>query len=102
MIDINPICEAVHKAYCAERVKQGKTPSPYWTGGDYSGLNETIKDYDRAAVRAVLSYLVDNNIQALRGVSVSHFEQLQAENERLKAEMREVSKPMMVLLSWST
>jgi len=28
--------------------------------------------------------------------------ELQAENERLKAEMREVSKPMMVLLNWST
>lgn len=64
MINIEPICEAVHKAYCKQRLKQGK--SEYWTKGDYTKLNEVAKDYDRATVRAVLRYLVDNNITALK------------------------------------
>ena len=52
---IEEIAEAVHKAYCAERIRQGK--EPYWTGGDYSKLDEPTKDYDRATVRAVLAEL---------------------------------------------
>lgn len=51
-MNIEFICEAVHKAYCDERVRQGK--EPYWTGGDYNKLDEATKDYDRATVRAVL------------------------------------------------
>ena len=51
-MDIEAISEAVHKAYCNERIRQGR--EPYWTGGDYSKLDEATKDYDRATVRAVL------------------------------------------------
>lgn len=47
--------EVVHKAYCAERIRQGK--EPYWTGGDYSKLDEATKEYDRATVRAILALL---------------------------------------------
>lgn len=53
--DIEKLAEAVHKAYCAQRIKEGK--EPYWTGGDYSKLDEATKDYDRATVRAVLRAL---------------------------------------------
>lgn len=51
-MDIEKICEAVHKAYCSERIRQGK--EPYWTNGDYSLLDEPTKEYDRATVKAVL------------------------------------------------
>lgn len=51
-IDIESVCEMVHKAYCEERIRQGR--EPYWTGGDYSKLDEATKDYDRVTVRAVL------------------------------------------------
>jgi len=52
-MNIENICEAVHKAYCEERVRQGR--EPYWTGGDYSKLDEANKDYDRVTVQAVLN-----------------------------------------------
>jgi hypothetical protein len=48
--------ELVHKAYCNERLRQGK--EEYWTKGDYSKLDEATKDYDRATVRAVLDIIV--------------------------------------------
>lgn len=54
-MDIEPICETVHQAYCNERIRQGK--EPYWTNGDYSKLDEPTKDYDRATVRAVLKFI---------------------------------------------
>lgn len=39
----------VHRVYCAQYEKNfGK---PYRTGGDYSKLDESTKDYDRAFVR---------------------------------------------------
>lgn len=38
----------VHGVYCAQYEKNhGK---PYWTGGDYSKLEESVKEYDRALV----------------------------------------------------
>ena len=67
-MDIETICAEVHKAYCEERIRQGK--KPYWTGGDYGKLDEATKDYDRAAVHAVLA-------------EVGYYK-LHAENERLK------------------
>ena len=53
MIDMEKVCEAVHKAYCSERIRQGK--EPYWTKGDYSLLDEPTKEFDRVTVRAVLT-----------------------------------------------
>lgn len=44
---------AVHRAYCKQYLKrEGKQ---YWTGGDYSMLDEETKDIDRATVKAVLA-----------------------------------------------
>lgn len=53
--ELEVICAEVHKAYCDERIRQGK--EPYWTGGDYNKLDETAKDYDRVTVKAVLTCL---------------------------------------------
>lgn len=63
---IELLAEAVHKAYCAERIRQGK--KPYWTDGDYSKLDEPTKDYDRATVRAVLTLLKKPRVQAKRDI----------------------------------
>ena len=46
------IAEAVHKEYCAERLRQGKKPCEF-----YSKLDEATKEYYRATVRAVLTVL---------------------------------------------
>ena len=51
-MEMEEICEAVHKAYCNELLRQGK--EPYWTEGDYNKLDELTKDFDRATVKAVL------------------------------------------------
>jgi hypothetical protein len=44
---------AVHEAYCESyQEREGK---PYWTGGDYTRLDERAKEIDRRTVLAVLS-----------------------------------------------
>lgn len=73
MENIEPICEAVHKAYCEERIRQER--EPYWTGGDYSKLDEATKDYDRKTVIAVLSAV--------------KFEHIQSENKQMKSAIEE-------------
>ena len=63
-MDIEIICELVHKAYCDERRAQGR--EPYWTGGDYNLLREATKDYDRRTVEAVLKAIgVEQIIESL-------------------------------------
>ena len=52
---VEVLSREVHKAYCDERIRQGKPP--YYTGGDYNKLDEETKDFDRATVRAVLRAL---------------------------------------------
>lgn len=53
--DFEKISEAVHKSYCEQyKIKHGKE---YWTGGDYSKLDDETKEFDRATVRAVLKAL---------------------------------------------
>ena len=69
---IEECAEAVHKAYCENYLK--RTGKPYWTGGDYSKLDEKTKGIDRATVRAVLSVIK-------RRVA-----KLEKENRRLKEE----------------
>ena len=49
---IEKCAEAVHKTYCKKYLK--KTGKPYWTKGDYSKLDEKIKETDRVTVSAVL------------------------------------------------
>ena len=54
-VDIEIICEKVHKAYCKYRLEH--KGEEYWTKGDYSKLTEEGKEYDRRTVRAVLEAL---------------------------------------------
>ena len=56
IIDVESICEKVHKAYCKYHLENKGTE--YWTKGDYSLLTEEDKEYDRRTVRAVLDALV--------------------------------------------
>jgi hypothetical protein len=51
--DMEPLAEAVHKAYCDYYVKNNDCDE-YWTKGDYSLLNEDTKQIDRETVLAVL------------------------------------------------
>ncbi len=53
MKDIEEIAEEVHKAYC-EHFKKVHPGEEYWTKGDYSLLDDNIKEYDRVTIRAVL------------------------------------------------
>lgn len=75
IVDIETICKAVHKAYCEERIRQKK--EPYWTGGDYSKLDEATKDYDRAIVRAVLQAVNYDQLQAKIEQQARHIRLLQ-------------------------
>ena len=43
------IAEQIHKVHCRAYTKI--IGLPYWTGGDYSKLDELTKDYDRAFAR---------------------------------------------------
>ena len=52
---IECIAELVHKAYCREYERQND--EEYWTGGDYSLLDEDIKEFDRVTVHVVLEYI---------------------------------------------
>lgn len=95
--DIEPICAAVHKAYCEERIRQGK--EPYWTNGDYNKLDEATKDYDRATVFAVLKAIallekepsilatVRRNRDSIYNQNIRTYKKLkdfEAENKRLR------------------
>ncbi len=55
-INIEPICEKVHQAYCQYCINI--TKKEYWTKGDYSKLSENVKEADRYTVRAVLDALL--------------------------------------------
>lgn len=52
---IEELAERIHKAYCKHYQKvKGE---PYWTGGDYSKLDEETKEYDRVIARLLTSEL---------------------------------------------
>ena len=53
--DIETLAASVHRAYCENHIQ--RKGEPYWTGGDYSLLDEATKEIDRATVRAVLAAL---------------------------------------------
>jgi len=55
-IDIEPICEKVHQAYCQYQLDHGK--KEYWTKGDYSKLDDSTKEIDRYTVRAVIKAII--------------------------------------------
>lgn len=49
------LAEEVHHIYCEQYEKDhGK---PYWTNGDYSKLDERVKEYDRNIVRWAMKLL---------------------------------------------
>ena len=113
-MDIEAVCETVHKAYCDERVRQGR--EPYWTGGDYSKLNEAAKDYDRATVQAVLGAIgfeqlqaelakANKEIEQLKGndcVNIdcsNHVQEVLLEKEQLQAEIADLT---LAVKEWRT
>lgn len=51
-IDMEELAAVVHKAYCAEYERQHG--QPYWTKGDYSKLDDNVKEFDRVTVKAVV------------------------------------------------
>lgn len=52
--EIETLSAEVHQLYCAQYLKDhGKK---YWTGGDYSKLEERVKEYDRNIVRWHLTH----------------------------------------------
>ena len=82
-MNIEYICEVVHKAYCKERIKQGR--DPYWTDGDYSKLDEATKDYDRVIVKAVLAAIHTDRLER-----EDLLERFRTENKRLQAKIKEL------------
>ena len=71
-MQLEPICEAVHKAYCDERIRQGE--EPYWTNGDYNKLDDATKEYDRVTVRAVLQAIKYEWLKELLQNALPHIE----------------------------
>lgn len=43
----------IHQIYCDQYLKDHQVP--YWTGGDYSKLDEKTKEYDRNIARFIMS-----------------------------------------------
>jgi len=66
---VEKCAEAVHKAYCKRHEK--REGRPYWTGGDYSKLDEDMKDVDRDTVRAVLLLVNDDRDRLRRALDVA-------------------------------
>lgn len=51
--EIEELSVEIHKLYCVQFEKDhGK---PYWTEGDYSKLEERVKEYDRNIARFIIS-----------------------------------------------
>lgn len=53
--ELEQLSEEIHKLYCTQYEKDHGTP--YWTNGDYSKLEERVKEYDRNIARWYLSKL---------------------------------------------
>ena len=62
-MNIERLSEEIHHLYCAQYLKD--TGTPYWTGGDYSKLDEKAKEYDRNIAR----WHLEAKVPANRGVS---------------------------------
>lgn len=52
-IDMEELAAVVHRAYCEEYERQ--KDEPYWTKGDYSKLDDNVKEFDRVTVKAIVS-----------------------------------------------
>lgn len=50
--ELETVSAEIHKLYCIQYEKDHSTP--YWTEGDYSKLEERVKEYDRNIARFVL------------------------------------------------
>ena len=55
-MDIEALSAEIHKCYC--RAYERRFGKPYWTGGDYSKLEEVTKDYDREMARWVMENFI--------------------------------------------
>lgn len=65
--ELEKLAEEVHHLYCAQYLKDHG--EEYWTKGDYSKLEERIKEYDRNIVRWHLEALTLADKQGyMRGV----------------------------------
>lgn len=53
--DIEKLSEKIHHLYCAQYEKDHG--NPYHTGGDYSKLDERMKEYDRNIARFITQLL---------------------------------------------
>lgn len=51
--DIEQLSIEIHKLYCTQYEKDHG--EPYWTKGDYSLLEERVKEYDRNIARFILA-----------------------------------------------
>lgn len=100
--DVEKLSAEIHKCYC--RAYERRFGKPYWTGGDYSKLEEAVKDYDREMAKFMLAALeqvradADRDLNMLRQSSLekqtairdalqeelNHRKRLDAENKKLK------------------
>ncbi len=88
---LEEISERIHKAYC-KHYQQVKGES-YWTGGDYSKLNEETKEYDRVIARLFISEL-----ERCR----ARIEQLETDLEEMHQSRKEIiAGGRSVLESWA-
>lgn len=53
--NLEVLSERIHKLYCVQYEKDHG--EPYWTNGDYSKLEERVKEYDRNIARFIESLL---------------------------------------------
>lgn len=82
-VRVEKLSAEIHKCYC--RAYERRFGKPYWTGGDYSVLEEATKDYDREMARFMLEAL------DLKDTKIAH---LEGEVERLKVDPQE--RPMFL------
>ena len=57
MLTVEEMSEQIHKNYCEYVL--ARTGKPYWTGGDYSKLDEETKEADRIQARWMLKQITE-------------------------------------------
>lgn len=62
--ELEKLSEEIHKLYCAQYEKDNR--GVYWTGGDYSMLDERTKEYDRNIARWHLESLATATAEAYK------------------------------------
>ena len=56
--EFEALSEKIHQIYCKQYLKD--KGEEYWTKGDYSKLDDRVKEYDRAIVRFIIEYAENN------------------------------------------